>query len=154
MFETIRHFFKTVSRADDPIHFDETDHRLAAAALLTHAMLADGTVRAAEQNALKNTLKRHYALKPDELDELIREGAEADNSSVDFYAFTSVLKRSLDRPGREAIVEMLWEIVLADGVVHELEDNVVWRVAELLGVETRERVLLRQRVEARLAEHG
>ncbi|MBA4782855.1 MAG: TerB family tellurite resistance protein [Rhizobiales bacterium] len=154
MFETIRHFFKTVSRADNPIHFDENDHRLAAAALLTHAMLADGTVRAAEQNALKSTLKRHYALKPDELDELIREGAEADNNSVDFYAFTSVLKRSLDHPGREAIVEMLWEIVLVDGVVHELEDNVVWRVAELLGVETRERVLLRQRVEARLAEHG
>lgn len=143
-----------MSRADHAIHFDENDQRLAAAALLTHAMLADGTVRAAEEDALKRTLKRQYDLKPDELEELIREGAEADNSSVDFYAFTSVLKRNLDRAGREAIVEMLWEIVLADGVVHELEDNVVWRVAELLGVETRERVQLRQRVEARLAEQS
>ena len=46
---------------------------------------------------------------------------------------------------------MLWQIVLADGVLHEIEDSVVWRIAELLGVETRERIRLRQKVEAKLA---
>jgi hypothetical protein len=30
--------------------------------------------------------------------------------------------------------------------VHEFEENVVWRVAELLGVSTRDRVLLRREV--------
>jgi len=39
--------------------------------------------------------------------------------------------------------------VLADGVVHEFEANLVWRAAELLGVSTRDRVLLRKAVEAR-----
>jgi uncharacterized tellurite resistance protein B-like protein len=41
---------------------------------------------------------------------------------------------------------MLWEIVYADGKANELEDNLLWRAADLLHVPTRDRVLLRQRV--------
>jgi uncharacterized tellurite resistance protein B-like protein len=36
--------------------------------------------------------------------------------------------------------------VFADGVVNELEDNMVWRTAELLGVSSRDRMILRKRV--------
>lgn len=150
MFESIKEFFTKISQTDEGIHFDENDHRLAAAALLTHATMVDGLVKDSERDVLMKSLSTQYELKQEELDELVREAKDADDRSVDFYNFTSVLKRSLDREGLEKIVEMLWEVVLADGIVHELEDNMVWRVAELLGVETRDRVLLRQRVEARL----
>ena len=46
---------------------------------------------------------------------------------------------------------MLWEIAMADRVVHEFESNLVWRVAELLGVSARDRVLMRKTVASRLA---
>ena len=75
----------------------------------------------------------------------------AKSESVDLYQFTSVLCRALDQEGRKRIVEMLWEVVLADGVVHEFEANLVWRAAELLGVSTRDRVSLRKAVESRNA---
>jgi uncharacterized tellurite resistance protein B-like protein len=35
---------------------------------------------------------------------------------------------------------MMWEIVYADGELHEMEDNTIWRIAELIGVESRDRV--------------
>ncbi|MEO0637039.1 MAG: TerB family tellurite resistance protein, partial [Pseudomonadota bacterium] len=35
-------------------------------------------------------------------------------------------------------------IVYSDGQLHELEDNVVWRIAELLGVSARDRMLAKQ----------
>ncbi len=57
-----------------------------------------------------------------------------------------MLKRRLDEEGRIAVVGMLWDMAHADGAVHEFEENVVWRVAELLGVSTRDRVLLRREV--------
>jgi uncharacterized tellurite resistance protein B-like protein len=43
----------------------------------------------------------------------------------------------------------MWEIVISDGAAHELEDYVVWRAADLLGVPTRERVELKRRIAAR-----
>ncbi|MGB6196867.1 MAG: TerB family tellurite resistance protein, partial [Methyloceanibacter sp.] len=56
----------------------------------------------------------------------------------------------LDQNGRKQIIEMLWEIAMADRVVHEFESNLVWRVAELLGVSARDRELLRKTVASRL----
>jgi hypothetical protein len=40
----------------------------------------------------------------------------------------------------------------ADGMIHEFEENVVWRVAELLGVSSRERVNLKQDARAEAEE--
>jgi len=77
---------------------------------------------------------------------LIALAEESDREAVDFYNFTHVLKRTLDDDGRKEIVEMLWDIAFADGAIHELQANAIWRIAELLGVSTRDRVLLRQRV--------
>ena len=57
--------------------------------------------------------------------------------------------RELDQDGRQRMVEMLWEIVLADGVLHEFESNLMWRASELLGVSTQDRVRLRKLVESR-----
>jgi uncharacterized tellurite resistance protein B-like protein len=57
--------------------------------------------------------------------------------------------RALDEPGRQRIIEMMWEMVFADQRVSEFEENVMWRVADLLGVSARERIALRQRVSGR-----
>jgi uncharacterized tellurite resistance protein B-like protein len=52
------------------------------------------------------------------------------------------------------MVEMMWEIVYVDGRVTEFEENVVWRAADLLGVSSRERIELRQRVAAAAADRA
>ena len=41
---------------------------------------------------------------------------------------------------RIRVIENLWEIAFADGASHEFEENLVWRVAELLGVNRRDRI--------------
>ena len=46
------------------------------------------------------------------------------------------------------MIEMMWEIVYADGRRDELEDNLLWRAADLLGVSPRERIELRRRIAA------
>ena len=47
---------------------------------------------------------------------------------------------------------MMWDVVYADGELHELEDNTLWRVAELIGVDRRDRIAMRQ--EAAAADGG
>ena len=59
--------------------------------------------------------------------------------------------RSVNEEGRLRIVEMMWELVYADGQVSEFEDNVVWRAADLLGVSSRDRIDLKHRVAERQA---
>ena len=123
------------------------DPRVAAAALMVHVMDADGERRDAEKEGLLEVLSQTYEVDGKALEELFRAGEEADRDAIDLYAFTSVLKRGLDHAARVQFVELLWQVVYADGERHELEDNVVWRVAELIGVDSRERVEARRRVQ-------
>jgi uncharacterized tellurite resistance protein B-like protein len=54
--------------------------------------------------------------------------------------------RTLDEPGRQRIIEMMWQLVYADHHVTEFEENVMWRVADLLGISARQRIELKERV--------
>ena len=147
MLDLLRNFVSDLTGGDKhPARFEENDYRLAAAALLIHASTIDGHVSAAERDKLRSVLKSHFALDDAATAELIDMGTQAEQEAVDLYHFTSLISRSLDEAGRLGIVEMMWEIVLADGRVTEFEDNLIWRAADLLGVSARERIELRQRV--------
>ena len=128
----------------------EEELRLASGALLITAGGIDGNFDPDERRKVKILLQRRFDLQPDELRRLFEDASAEERDAVDLYRFTSVLCRELDQDGRKRIVEMLWEVVMADGVVDEFESNLVWRVAELIGVSTRDRVTLRKMVEARL----
>jgi uncharacterized tellurite resistance protein B-like protein len=147
MLDILRNFVSDLTGGDKhPARFEENDYRLAAAALLIHASTIDGQVSAAERDKLRSVLKSHFALDDAATAELIDMGTQAEQEAVDLYHFTSLISRSLDEAGRLGIVEMMWEIVLADGRVTEFEDNLMWRAADLLGVSSRDRIALRQRV--------
>ncbi|WP_029058638.1 TerB family tellurite resistance protein [Stappia stellulata] len=147
MFQALKSFLKNaVTGENDTLTFAEDDHRLAAAALLVHIVSVDGVVDDAERAALNDVLKHHYQLTPEMTADLIKAATRRDNEAVDLYGFTSVLKRSLEIEERLKILEMMWQLVYADGIVHEFEDNTVWRVAELLGISSRDRLALRRKV--------
>jgi uncharacterized tellurite resistance protein B-like protein len=96
-------------------------------------------------------LKSRFALDDRAVVQLIEDAAEIDRSAIDLYHCTRHLTKVLDDQGRRHTVEMIWEIVCADGKVNDLENNIIWRAADLLGVSSRQRVELRQRVSADMA---
>lgn len=149
MLNAFKKFIREVTFGETDKTFAEDDHRLAAAALLFHLIDVDGIIEDSESRKLKQILQDHYSLTEAETDELIKIARTRDQEAVDLYGFTSVLKRKTDETERLAIVEMMWEVVYADGHVHEFEDNTIWRVAELLGISTRDRMTLRQKVAKR-----
>lgn len=149
MLQLLKEFLNDVGIGEKPAsRFDESDYRLAAAALLIHVMTIDGQETGAEQDKLHDLLKRQFVLDDDEAAELIAAATAADHEAVDLYGFTSLIIRSLDEDGRRRIVRMMWEMVYADGRMNEFEDNVVWRASDLLGISQRDRVEMRREVAA------
>jgi uncharacterized tellurite resistance protein B-like protein len=147
MFEAFRNFVADfVEGEKNPSQFADNDYRLAAVALLVHAATIDGDMSERERSKLHAVVKSRFALTDAQADELIDKATAAEHEAVDLYHFTSLLNRALDEEGRAKVVEMMWQIVYADGARDELEDNLLWRAADLLGVSTRERIELRQRI--------
>jgi uncharacterized tellurite resistance protein B-like protein len=146
MLAALRRFLTDMSAGDEKVAVGEDEVRLAVAALLYHVIAVDGVASEAEQTALAAVLEKRFQLNPAEARDLVTAAENADADAVDLYGFTSVLKRKLDVGDRERIIEMMWRLVYADGAVHEFEDNVVWRVAELLGVSSQTRIRLKKSV--------
>lgn len=147
MFDSLRQFIADVVSPDaarEP--FDDTGYRLAATALLVHVVSLEGAPSAVELRKLHELIERGFKLDPGTADRLIAAATVEEGDAVDLYHFTSVIMRTVDESGRLKLVEMMWELVYADGRVTEFEDNVVWRAADLLGIAARDRIDLRRRI--------
>ena len=155
MLDGLRQFItEMVSANAEQRVFDETDYRLAATALMIHIVSLDGQPTAIEKRKLHSLIETSFKLDPGTADQLIASATRAESDAVDLYRFTSVIMREVDEAGRRRIVEMMWEMVFADGKVTEFEDNVLWRAADLLGISGRDRIDLKHAVQERQAERA
>ena len=146
MLDRLKSFFRSLPgrpresdvRADDP--------HVAAAALMLSVIEADGLHGEDERARLRQALGSAYGLSGDALDDAVAAGEAAYHEAVDLSVHTAALARTLDDAAKGDFVGILWEIVHADGELHELEDNMVWRIAELIGVSQHERLMQRRQV--------
>ena len=124
------------------------DSWLATAALLRRVATVHSEMSEARRKKLYAVLKSNFGLDDHTTAQLIEESAAVDRKAIDLYHYTRQLKEVFADEGRRLTVQMMWEIVYADGNANEFEANIIWRAADLLGVSSRQRVELRQRVSA------
>lgn len=131
---------------------DELCH--AVAVLLVHAAHIDGSVEPSEIEARDRLLHEKFGLDDDEIAELVKEAEATETEAIDLYRFTRTIKDAYDRDTRGHVLEMLWELALADGVIDDQEAHLVWRVSGLLGFTSRENGDFRRAVQERLNSGG
>lgn len=150
MWEKIQTFIKSLTgMPGDETRFDIHDPRVAVAALCIQVMRADGVIDETERKQASKLLKEQYNLDDAALSALLRASEAAESEAVDYYRFTSILNHALSEDDKNALVGLLWDITYADGDRSEIEDHIVWRITDLLGISGRERILQRQEAEAR-----
>lgn len=154
MFERFQEFFHSLTKDHSKSDFAPDDPRIAVAALCIQVMEADGKIEDSEKKRLRKLLKEQYGLEGRQLDALIAAGQEAESEAVDYYRFTSDLKRHLNGEQRLELLGILWDIVYADGERSEMEDHAIWRIADLMGISDRERIVKRQEAAARAPGHA
>jgi uncharacterized tellurite resistance protein B-like protein len=125
-------------------------HLVAAAALMVEAARLDGQFGQPERQRMLELLTQHFRLAPEIASHLLAEAESHAEESVDWHGFTTAVKEGFDHEGRLGLVQMLWEIVYADGRLHDYEASLLRRVAGLLYVSGGESAEARQRALARL----
>jgi uncharacterized tellurite resistance protein B-like protein len=124
--------------------------QLAAAALLVEAAHVDANFDPRERAAIDRILERRFKLSPAAARRLFEEAEHASDTSAQLYRFASIINDRFSLEQRIELMEMLWEVVYADGTVDALEDTLLRRIGGLIYVPDRERGAARQRVVQRL----
>lgn len=138
-------FLKTLL-APAPKALNDTDARLALAALLVRVAKADEQYDASEAARILQVLKERYALEEPEALALRADAEVLESEAPDTVRFTRAIKDATPYEERIGVIESLWSVVLADGVRDDEEDALLRMVSNFLGVEDRDSAMARQRV--------
>jgi uncharacterized tellurite resistance protein B-like protein len=125
------------------------DLRQSVAILLLEAAKMDDMFSPLERRVIEKFLTDKFALSPSEAQELLSVSEEKVRELVQLHPHTNACFSQMDESERIHLIEMLWEVVYADGVLDPDEEALVRRLAELIHVPTRERIFARQRVLAK-----
>jgi uncharacterized tellurite resistance protein B-like protein len=124
---------------------------LAAAVLMVEAIHIDGEADAQEIAVVKRVLAQHFSLEDDHSNDLFEMAQDHHTDSVHMHRYTKTIKDRFSEEERVELIELLWEVVYADGELHALESNLLRRVGGLIYVSDRDRGDARKRVIKRLS---
>jgi uncharacterized tellurite resistance protein B-like protein len=140
----IKNLFKKENNRSDIVSFEPTELQIAVSKILVRTAKIDDEFHILEEQKILELLTKYFSLNDEDSKNLMELGISEEKSATDLYAYTNTIKKSLELNERKKIIEMMWQIIVTDDNFDPYENNLVWRVAELIGISTRERVQIKK----------
>ncbi|SME94659.1 TerB family tellurite resistance protein [Pseudobacteriovorax antillogorgiicola] len=124
----------------------EDEKRLAIYGILYEAARSDYNVAPEEEAKIKEVMLRYFSLNEDDYTRIQKEAEQLHLNSPGMFKITREVRNHLDRDERLNLLDELWEIAFADGVIDPQETSILRRLADLLGLEHGEFIASKLRV--------
>ena len=129
MFDNLKTFFDKKTNLTE-ISFDS--EKIAVVALLISTAKYDGNFDESERLEIHNLIKNYFSLSSESTDDLFKAAEKIENEANDLQQFTRSLNKLLNEEEKLKIIELIWKIVMADGIIDNYEENLVRRLSGLL----------------------
>ena len=124
--------FNFLKKNTDNIELDQTDINIYALRLLIHLALSDGEIDESEISELKKFIEQN-SISEDLASYLEREINDVEISSS-FFEEISKINSSFSQSEKLNLLEKIWNLILVDGVINPYEENLFYRIGELLKI--------------------
>lgn len=150
IYQRITAFFETTMSVSATDSLDNTDHKkhMAAAALFIEVLKSDYEHRDEEWAAVETALHELFGLSSDEIAQITTLAEEEVHNATSLQGFTRCVNEQYSNEEKVKIVEMLWRIALADGVIDKHENHIMRKIGALLYIPHKDYV--RAKLQARL----
>lgn len=126
--------------------------QVATCALLLEIAQADSNLHELETLLLRDLLEQKFCLDPESVSELIELAENARVDSPDLYHFAREINNNFSLEEKLAVMESLWQLVYADGVLDRYEDALIGQIAGLLRLSHRQMIDAKLKVLATVKE--
>src|SRR5262245_61480320 len=153
MLTALRKFFDQhiAPQPDEPEATAERRAQIAAAVLLVEVARSDQNFSNAEREAVLGSVQRKFDLSAAEAQELIALAESESRDAHDIYQFTSKIDATFSPERKVRLIEELWRAAYSDSVLHEHEEHLIRRVADLLHLSHSQFIAAKLRVLAEAA---
>jgi uncharacterized tellurite resistance protein B-like protein len=132
--KSILHKLFRSNESQSPVFDQEHALHVATATLLVEVSRADFVEQQSELDRMRQLLARQFSLNQTELDELMLQARESADKLVSIQHITRLLNEQFDASMKVRVVEMMWQVVYADGIKDHYEEHLIRQVSELLYV--------------------
>ena len=129
MFQSLKNIFSGDKGINQENQNNEID---ILCGLMIEAANTDGKITQEELNKISNSLINVFKEDPKIVEESLNKAFENKDNSKSLYFYTSKLNKSFTDDQKIQLLEVLWEIILADNELHDFEANLIRRLAGLL----------------------
>lgn len=114
----------------------ESDRRLhvATAVILLEVALSDDEYSESERELIVEILRGKFGLDDESVGELMQISEEQRRESIDLWYFTEIINSRYDDEEKFRVIEMVWQVVYADGRLDKYEDHIVHKLARILHI--------------------
>tara|TARA_B100000029_G_scaffold51557_1_gene46888 strand:+ start:256 stop:621 length:366 start_codon:yes stop_codon:yes gene_type:complete len=99
---------------------------------MIEAANTDGKITDEEINKILSTLTNIFNENPIDVEKVLKKSIANKDEPKSLFFFTSKINKSFTEKKKLLLIEILWEIILSDGELHEFESNLIRRLAGLL----------------------
>ena len=129
MFQSLKNIFSN----DQNINFEDENKEIdILSGLMIEAANTDGKITQEELNKISKSLISIFKEDPKVVEKSLTKAFENKDNSRSLYFYTSKLNKSYSDQKKIKLIEVLWEIILADKEIHDFETNLIRRLAGLL----------------------
>tara|TARA_B100001750_G_C15356344_1_gene519880 strand:+ start:100 stop:561 length:462 start_codon:yes stop_codon:yes gene_type:complete len=122
------------SKNADKDEITSSSKNIAAAALLIEAACIDGKLDSEEQKIINTRLEKYLRISNDEILDLIKEASKVQSESNQIFGFTKEIKNSFSEEQKLDLIEILWDVICSDQIIHIYESNLMRRICGLIYV--------------------
>lgn len=119
---------------------------IATAVFLLEIAHADSQVHHLEEVAVKDGLMDLFQKSESQVDSLLEKARKARDKSFDLYQFAKEINGYFQIEEKRGILENIWRVVFADGVVDKYEEALVRKIAKLMRLSHREMIQAKLKV--------
>ena len=86
-----------------------------------------------------------FSFTPDQAEKNLLEALEKSDERIEIFSQIKIILNEMDHEERIDVIEMMWGVILSDGIVDDFEANLMRRMNGLLYVSGEESALAKQR---------
>ncbi len=135
-------FFKNIlmqnSREEHHIPSEEDELQLATCMLLLETAQADGKIQPQEELQIQTVIRKRFSLSEAESNKLIEQARKLQTESLDIYPVATLINRHWSTEEKCRLLENIWQIVYADGILDQHEDHLMHKLGTLLHLSHRQ----------------
>ena len=146
IYQRITAFFESTMSVSTTDSLDNSDHKnhMAAAALFIEVLKSDYEHRDEEWAAVETALHELFGLSSDEIAQITSLAEDEVHNATSLQGFTRCVNEQYSNEEKLKIVEMLWRVALADGVIDKHENHIMRKIGALLYIPHKDYVRAKQ----------